>query len=186
MRLSRIENPEHTETKKAYEKSKIYFGKVITPMQVVYARVPNILKVSSALNEFFFNGTTVDKGVLTLVKGITAVINNCNFCIDIGRAEIQNNKELLLKYDSLTNSELDENLYKDNELAALRYAEEATKYRKVSDETFRELQKHFADNEIAEIVVSCAIENYYNVVNTSFEIESDNLSTYEHENSLNN
>jgi alkylhydroperoxidase family enzyme len=92
----------------------------------------------------------------------------------------------LLKYDNLTNTELDEGLYQSNELAALNYAEEATKYRKISDKTFSELQKYFTNNEIAEIVVSCAIENYYNVVNTSFEIESDNLSTYEHENSLSN
>ena len=186
MRLSKIDNPEHPEAVKAYEKSKTYFGKVITPMKVVYARVPSIFKVSNALNEFFFNGTTVNKNILELVKGYTAVINNCKFCIDIGRSLIQNDKELLLKYDSLTNSDLDENLYKANELAALHYAEEATKYRKVSNETFMKLKKYFSDNEIAEIVLTCAIENYYNVINTSLEIESDHLSTYEQENSLSN
>ena len=186
MRLSKIENPENIEVKKAFEKSKVHFGKVITPMKVTYARVPNILKVSNALNEFFFNGTNVDKRILTLVKGITAVINNCTFCVDIGRVEIQNNKELLFKYDSLTNSSMNKELYNPDELAALQYATEATKYRKVSDETFGELQKYFSENEIAEIVIVCAIENYYNVMNASLEIESDHLSQYEHENSLSN
>lgn len=186
MRLSRIENPENPEVKKAYEKSKVYFGKVITPMQVIYARVPNILKVSNALNEFFYNGTTVDKRILALVKGITAVINNCTFCIDIGRAQIQNDKQLLLKYDSLSNSGINEELFEADELAVLCYAEEATKFRKVSDNTFKELQKYFSENEIAEITLACAVENYYNVINTSLEIGSDNLSLYKEENSLSN
>ena len=61
------------------------------------------------------------------------------------------------------------------ERAALAYAEEATRQKRVADETFARLQEHFNNREIVEITLLNAIENYYNLINLPLEIESDGL-----------
>lgn len=66
-------------------------------------------------------------------------------------------------------------VFDEEERAALAYAEEATRNKKVKDETFAELQKHFSKREIVEITFLNALENYYNLINLPLEIHSDNL-----------
>lgn len=64
-------------------------------------------------------------------------------------------------------------LFSDRERAALAYVEEATRHKRVSDATFEELRKHFSEREIVEITWLNALENYYNLLNVTLEIESD-------------
>ncbi|MGH7635477.1 MAG: carboxymuconolactone decarboxylase family protein, partial [Gemmatimonadaceae bacterium] len=57
--------------------------------------------------------------------------------------------------------------------AALKYADEITRHKRVSDATFAALRKHFSEREIVEITFLNALENYYNLMNLPLEIESD-------------
>lgn len=63
------------------------------------------------------------------------------------------------------------------ERAALAFVEEATTSKHVSDATFEELRRHFDDRQIAELTLSNAIENFYNLLNLPLRIESDGLES---------
>jgi alkylhydroperoxidase family enzyme len=64
-------------------------------------------------------------------------------------------------------------LFSIRERAALAYAEEATRHKRVSDATFEALRQHFSEREIVEITWVNAVENYYNLINLPLEIKSD-------------
>ena len=66
-------------------------------------------------------------------------------------------------------------LFTEAERAALEYVEEATRNKRVCDETFARLRSSFNEEAIAEITLLNAIENFYNLVNLPLEIESDGL-----------
>ena len=66
-------------------------------------------------------------------------------------------------------------LFDESQRAALAFAEEANRDITVSDETFEHARKHFSEREITEIVLLCAIENFYNRMNGALQIEEDGL-----------
>ena len=54
-------------------------------------------------------------------------------------------------------------------------SDEATREKKVGDETFATLRKHFSEREIVEITFLNALENFYNLLNLPLGIEDDGL-----------
>ena len=65
--------------------------------------------------------------------------------------------------------------FSPREKAALAFAEEATRTRAVSDETFAELRRHLGETEIVEIAWVNAVENYFNLQAHPLRIGSDEL-----------
>ncbi|HUE15825.1 MAG TPA: hypothetical protein VMR25_16770, partial [Planctomycetaceae bacterium] len=61
------------------------------------------------------------------------------------------------------------------ERAALAYVEEVSQTKTASDATFEELRRHFSDQQLVEITLLNAFENFYNLVNRPLGIESDGL-----------
>ena len=174
MRLQPITKPKGLKLKLAYIMSKRQLGKVMSPLSVVYARVPGALKAGYAIANLVGSGFTLDPELRFILQTHTAKLNDCAFCVDIARAEALRGRlgvDRVAKLSDFANSDL----FTPSEKAALRYVEEATLYKKVSDDTFSALQQHFADTQIAEITLLNAIENYFNLVNIPLEIESDGL-----------
>jgi alkylhydroperoxidase family enzyme len=58
---------------------------------------------------------------------------------------------------------------------ALAYVEEATRTKRVSDDTFAALRRHFGEREIVAITWLNAVENYFNLLNVPLGIEADGL-----------
>lgn len=174
MRLEPIENPSSIRTKLAYLFIKRQIGKVITPVKVVYARVPKSLKLSWAMASLQESGLELDQETRLLVQGHVAALNDCAFCVDIGQAIAHSKGISSAKFRALSDYRKSP-LFIERQRAALRYVEEATKHKVVSDETFNALRQHFNDREIAEITLLNAIENFYNLINIPLEIESDGL-----------
>lgn len=174
MRLSPIEQPASLTLRIAYWLAKRRFGKAITPLKVVYARMPKSLKTARAMSEFMHKGLRLDRGLVSMLSTYVASINGCGFCIDIGEsfavyARVPTEKmRALPKY--ATNP-----LFTERERAALAYVEEVTRTKDASDETFERLKQHFTDEEIVEITWVNAVENYYNLINRPLRIESDGL-----------
>jgi len=174
MRLSPIEHPKHVMTRLAYWMSKRRLGKVMTPMKVVYARMPKIFRLAYEEVKLIENGVTVDPMISFLVRTWVAMINGCSFCVDIAQAAAVQKHMPLEKFHALAEYRTNP-LYSERERAALAYVEEATRSKRVSDATFESLRRHFDDREIVEITWLNAIENYYNLINLPLEIESDGL-----------
>jgi AhpD family alkylhydroperoxidase len=150
------------------------FGKAPTPYTVVFARMPGTLWAQLGIYWGLERGVTIDKGLQFLVQTHVAHLNGCGFCVDIGRA--------VAVYRGLTLEKLDaidawrtHPAFTPTERAALGYVEEATRAKRVGDETFAELRRHFDDRAIVQITWLCAVENYFNLINLPLGIESDGL-----------
>lgn len=178
MRLSPIEKPQGLKMKIAYWLTRRRLGKVITPLKVVYARVPKSLTLGQAMNKFLMSPFRIEKELVFLVESYTAGLNKCGFCIDIGHALAMHvAPEMMEKLYAVVDFRTDPR-FTARERAALEYVHAITHEKHVNNDTFAALREQFSDEEIVEITMINAIENYYNLVNIPLEIESDGLCAF--------
>jgi alkylhydroperoxidase family enzyme len=172
--LAPVEQPEGLAIKMAYAMSRRQFGKVPTPVKVVYARMP------AAFGMFVGKISRLDKKLklpaetAMLIREQVAHINVCEFCMDIGRAFVVKARINEAKFDALSEYRTSP-LFNDAERAALDYVTELTRDKKVAPETFQWLRKHYSERQICEIVWLVASEHFYNLTNLGLNIHSDML-----------
>ena len=150
------------------------FGKALTPYTVVFARMPGALWAQLGIYWGLERGVSIDKTLQFLVQTHVAHLNGCGFCVDIGRAVAVYRGLTLEKVDAL-DAWRTHSAFTPAERAALAYVEEVTRSKRVSDEVFAELRRHFDDRAIVQITWLCAVENYFNLINLPLGIESDGL-----------
>lgn len=172
--LPPIEKPDGIIMKLLYYFTHRQFGKVMMPIKVFAARMP------IAFGQFTGKIAQLDKKLtlppLTalLVRQQVARINVCLFCIDISRyfalKEMMDTNKLDA-LDQYTTSPL----FTDAERAALDYATELTRDKKINSETISRLKNYYSEREICEIVWLVASEHVYNITNIGLNIHSDEL-----------
>ena len=86
MRLEPIEKPKGLMMRIAYWMTRRQLGKVMTPMKVVYPRIPEALRLSYEISKFEMKGVRLEPGLKFMVVTLAAQINGCGFCVDIARA----------------------------------------------------------------------------------------------------
>src|SRR2546428_636330 len=86
MRLDPIERPKQLIAKIAYWMTKRRLGKVMTPMKVVYARVPRLFRLAYEEVKVLDSGLLLEPATRFLVQTWVATINGCAFCVDIAKA----------------------------------------------------------------------------------------------------
>jgi alkylhydroperoxidase family enzyme len=172
--LAPIENPQGLMMKLAYFFTRRQFGKVLTPLKVHSARLP------AAFGLFYSKIGQLDKKLLLpaetvmLIREQVARLNVCLFCMDIGRSFTIKASMNQAKFDALEDYRTS-SLFTEKERAALDYATELTRDKKVSPETFARLARHYSEREICEIVWLVASEHVYNITNIGLNIHSDML-----------
>jgi len=172
--LPPIEQPRGFINKIAYAMSKKQFGKVPTPVKIVYARMP------AAFGMFVSKISKLDKKLTLppetqfLIRELVAHINVCEFCMDIGRYFVIKARMNEAKFDALPDYRTSP-LFSEAERAALDYVTELTRDRSVQPETFERVRKHYSEREICEIVWLAASEHFYNITNLGLNIHSDLL-----------
>ena len=172
--LAPIERPRGLMMKLVYAMARRQFGKVLTPLKVVSARMP------LAFGLFTGKIAKLDKKLLLpaetamLVREQVARTNVCLFCIDIGRSFTIRASMDQTKFDALEEYWTSQ-LFSDRERAALDYATELTRDKKVSPQTFARMAGHYSEREICEIVWLIASEHFYNMTNIGLNIHSDML-----------
>ncbi len=175
--LAPIENPGSLMMKMVYSAMRRQFGKVLTPAKVFVARMP------LAFGKFFGQIGKLDKKLTLpeetqfLVRECVARINVCEFCIDIGRAIAIKSHMDEARFDAIGEYRTSP-LFSDAERAALEFATELTREKKVDPRTFERLQKHFTERAICEIVWLVASEHFYNMTNIGLNIHSDMLCDF--------
>ncbi len=174
MRLQPVEHPQGLKLRLAYWFARRTFGKVITPMKVVTARVPKSMRLSYEMSKLMQSGFSLDQGLQMLLHVHISEVNQCHFCVDIGKAVALKEGGSLEKISKLDRYR-DDPAFTPAERAALAYVEEVSRTHDASDATFAELRKHFTDTQIAEITMLNALENCYNLTNRPLRIESDGL-----------
>jgi alkylhydroperoxidase family enzyme len=172
MRLEPVEEPKGFLMRIAFWVARRRFGKVMTPMKVLLPRVPRMQKLSYEISKFETKGIRLDPGVHFMVAALVSQINGCDFCLDLAQAMGIREQLGMEKFDALPEYRTSLR-FSNKERAALGYAEEVTRQKRVSDITFETLRKQFSEAEIVEITWLIAVENYYNLINLPLEIESD-------------
>jgi alkylhydroperoxidase family enzyme len=172
--LAPIESPPGVFLKMVFFFVRRQFGKIVTPLAVFSARMP------TAFASFYGKLSQLDKKLVlspktaALIREQVASINTCHFCMDAARwyamREFGDTKQLDALPDYRTSS-----LFTDAERAALDYATELTREKKVAPETFARLARHFSEREICDIVWLVASEHLYNLTNIGLNIGSDGL-----------
>lgn len=172
-RLKPIHHPASLKLKLVYWFTKRKVGKVITPLKVHYARFPGALGHAAklmSLEEKF----TISTELKHLIKVYIATLNGCAFCVDIGKASAMNKGIETGKFEDLLRFE-DSGRFSMPEKAALAYVDEATRNKQVPDAVFEQLRIYFTEEEIVQITLLNAIENFYNLMNAPMNIGSDEL-----------
>ena len=178
-RLAPIEHPRGIPLRFAYWGMRHWMGKVLTPVKIVNARVPESLRVTASFQKFVAKGVTLDPSLQLILGDLVDRLNGCAFCEDLGRAmSIRQKLGLEPKFDAILEYRSSP-LFSEKERAALAYVEEATRSKHVSDETFAALRRHFSEREIVEITLLNAISNFYNLTNLPLGIGSDGCCALE-------
>jgi len=145
MRLQPIEKPKGLMMRIAYMFTRRQFGKVMTPMKVLLARMPGSMRFSYQITNFELKGIRLDHELHFMIGTLASQINGCGFCVDLGRSMAIREQLGMDKFNALAEYRTSP-LFSDRERAALAYVEEATRHRRVSDATFENLRKHFTES----------------------------------------
>ncbi len=176
MRLKPIENPSNLLIKIAYWWSRREFGKVIMPMKIIYARKPKLMWIANKIYGFQEKDVSLEPSLRLLIQTRVSMLNGCAFCNDISLAQAIKQKLGAEKFFALgENVESKAETFSEREQAVVRFVDEYAKNRKVTDETFENLQKFFSETEIIEIVAMNAFEQYFNAFAVPLGLESDGL-----------
>ena len=110
-----------------------------------------------------------------LVRHQVARLNVCRFCCDIGRWYAEHVFKLSgAKFDALEEYRTS-GFFTEAQRAALDYATQLTREKRVDPVTFAALKKYYNEREICEIVWLVASEHLYNITNLGLNIHSDML-----------
>jgi AhpD family alkylhydroperoxidase len=176
MRLEAIENPSNPLMKIAYWFSRKQFGKVMTPLKVIYSRKFSLLQFAMKIAKFEEKQNSLAPDLRLLIKIAAATENGCSFCQDIALAQAVKGKIGTEKFVALVSGDREKQAaFTEKERAVLNVIWQYAAERKVSDENFAALRKHFSETQIIEILALNAFEQFYNALTIPLEIESDGL-----------
>ncbi len=172
--LPPVEKPKTLLMKFVYYFMKKQFGKVMSPLAVHSARLPNAFGLFYTKVGRFDKKLTLPEETALLIRQQVARINVCEFCIDSQRYYIIHKSMSIGKFDALDEYKTSP-LFSDGERAALDYVTKLTKEKKADPELFADMAKYFSDREICEIIWLVASEHLYNMTNVGLNIHSDML-----------
>jgi len=172
--LAPIENPSNPFIKMAYAMARRQFGKVLTPIKVVYSRMPVAFGMFIGKIGKLDKKLTLPFELQMLVRERVARLNVCLFCIDIARAFMIKSQMSEAKFNALDDYATSP-LFSDAERSVLDYVTELTRDKSVNPSTFQRMANYFSERQICEIVWLIATEHVYNITNIGLNIHSDML-----------
>ena len=116
-------------------------------------------------------GSGLPTGLIHLIDLRVSQINGCAYCIDMHRKEARHDGQSEQRIAALAEWERSD-LYLPDERAAFAWAEVLTRARHDRiDEAYRELQRHFNAEQIAQLTVTAAQINAWNRIGIAQHIE---------------
>jgi AhpD family alkylhydroperoxidase len=150
------------------------FGKVITPLKVIYSRVPSLLIIAALIDRVREKQLHLNPELRFLILVRTSQMNQCSFCNDLIKAQAIRAKLGPEKFAALQEWETSEAFSKQERLI-LAATDELCQTHDLKDTTFTALKEQFSEREIIEIIWLCASETYFNIMAHSLRIGSDRL-----------
>ncbi len=172
--LPPVEKPKTLLMKFVYYFMKKQFGKVMSPLAVHSARLPNAFGLFYTKVGRLDKKLTLPEETAVLIRQQVARINVCLFCMDSSRYFAISKSMNMAKFDALDEYKTSP-LFSEGERAALNYVTKLTKEKKADPGLFADMAKYFSDREICEIIWLVASEHLYNMTNVGLNIHSDML-----------
>ena len=172
--LAPVQKPKGLVKKLAYAMSRRQFGKVPTPIRVVYSRMPLAFGMFVGRIGQLDKKLELPQETALLIREQVARINVCTFCTDIGRYFVIKAKMNEAKFDALGDYKTSP-LFNKAERAALDYVTQLTKEKKVEPATFAGVRQHYSERAICDMVWLVASEHFYNMTNLGLNIHTDML-----------
>jgi len=173
MRLQPIQSPPSLFLKIAYFMSKRQFGKVLSPLLVIYSRSTPIFQVAIKILGAD-KKLSIGRDINLLVRNYVSHLNDCKFCANAIEYMSEKEKWDLNRLKDMLNFRNSPN-YNDKEKAILDYVEQISLTKTATQETFDKLKTFFNEKQIVEITWVCASENYFNMQAKPLGFTSDNL-----------
>jgi AhpD family alkylhydroperoxidase len=150
-------------------------GKVMTPVWVIYARMPRLLWPQMLMVRLAQKGLSLDPTLVDLVQVRVSAVNGCTFCTDLHRAVALRSGRDPRKLAALDLSVLpgQGGALSDAERAALTFADEIAGNGQPTDATFAALRSAFGERAIVELVWLCSFTAYLNRMARALGIGSD-------------
>lgn len=103
-----------------------------------------------------------------LIKIRASQINKCSYCLEMHTKDARENGETEQRIYALSAWE-ESPLFTDAEKSALHFTEQVTEISKhgVSDEVYENLEKHFTENQIAQMIITIGQINFWNRIAVS-------------------
>ena len=168
-----IEHPKGLLNKIIFFFMRRMFGKVMTPMAVMNARMPLgflrfYLKVSKLDKKL-----VLPKSTVFILRERISALNQCFFCQDATRFYVMTKApQDLARVDAVPEYRTS-TLFTDAERAALDYVSEITETHHAQTETIAHLKQHYSDREICDMAWIISSEHLYNLSNKALNIGSD-------------
>ncbi|MCE3227354.1 MAG: hypothetical protein K0S32_1905 [Bacteroidetes bacterium] len=172
--LAPIEKPNGLFWKLLYAYSRKKFGKVMTPLKVMAARMPLSFGSFSGKIGQLDKKLELPAETVMLVRQKVAEINICLFCIDIGRSITINSSMNQAKFDELSQYSNSKH-FSEKEKTLLDFVTMLARDRKMEQDMFNRLAQYYNERCICEIIWVTATEFYYNIGNIGLNIHSDML-----------
>jgi alkylhydroperoxidase family enzyme len=173
--LQPIDKPRSLRLRLVYFFVRRQVGKVITPISTWAARMP------FPFTSFYGKLPRLDKKLklpqrtAVLIREQVASINMCMFCMDAARfGATRQSADNRVRFDALPEYRTSP-LFTADERAALDYATELTRDKRVEPGTFERLARFYSEREICDIIWLVASEHLNNMTNIGLNIGSDGL-----------
>lgn len=151
-------------------------GKEPEPLQII-AHNRGYLLPTIFMSRLGAVKTKLDPETRTLASHLVAELNGCEWCLDLGNYMAQREgipgDKLSAVFDHATSPH-----FSPAERVALAYAEAVTAPgSRVSDELFGQLREHYSEQEIVELTLTVAMQNFANRMNIPLGIESQGFAS---------
>ncbi|WP_234108675.1 carboxymuconolactone decarboxylase family protein [Chryseobacterium sp. R2A-55] len=128
---------------------------------------PKSYEVLFAMEEYLAT-TDLSHQLRELIKIRASQINKCSYCLEMHTKDARENGETEQRIYALSAWE-ESPLFTDAEKSALHFTEQVTEISKlgVSDEVYENLEKHFTENQIAQMIITIGQINFWNRIAVS-------------------
>jgi AhpD family alkylhydroperoxidase len=148
------------------------FGKTMTPIGVIYARMPRLLWPQVMMVRLAQGGLSLDPTLVDLVQIRVSLDKGCTFCTDLHRAAARRSGRAAAKLAAVDDPAASGALTAQ-ERVALAFAGEVTRGGTPGAATFAAARSVFDEKQIVELVWLCAFTGYLAGMARALGIESD-------------
>lgn len=154
--------------------SKRMFGRVLSPIPILYSRNPAILSFALKIESTFARKISLSDTEKIMIRLLVSMQNGCSFCGDMALAQAFQKKLSRARFGALVSGQYDREDFSESEKALVRFVQDRMNGH-VSEAVIQKLQSNFTQRQIADIGWCIAAETYYNTLALTFSIESDGL-----------